>query len=77
MSESKKHPRNERDLVKIAESALKQAREEAIASGAVLVEVRGNQLVRFQGDRVLEVLEELPERRVVPKGTVLLDLRDR
>jgi hypothetical protein len=77
MSESKKRPRNERDLVKIAERALKQAREEAIANGAVLVEVRGNQLVRFQGDRVLEVLEELPERRLVPKGTVLLDLRDR
>jgi hypothetical protein len=58
-------------IVQLALQAMRGAHAAAVASGAELVEIRGNQLVRFRGDQVLEVIRELPEPREVVPGTVV------
>lgn len=53
-------------IVELALKALTDARTDAMKSDSVFVEVRGDQLVRVQHGRVLEVVGELPTRSTSP-----------
>jgi hypothetical protein len=49
-------------IVNLALEALTDARTKAMKSDSVFVEVRGNQLVRVQHGKVLDVVRNLPTR---------------